>query len=132
MLQLVDCKRIKATMTKQEAIKLFLTILLFSLEFPCMAQISNDSIVADFRHFIEYLEETHPAPYTNYGGKSPVSSFGAYHFPNVERGEYNNRRRVLLADSLISCPVTGWTHLYQLPNPTNRIAYPCTNCIPHH
>ena len=57
-------------MTKKESIKLFLAILLFSLEFPCMAQIPNDSIVADFRHFIEYLEETHPDPYTNYGGKA--------------------------------------------------------------
>ena len=57
-------------MTKIKSIKLFLTILLFSLEFPCMAQIPNDSIVADFRHFIEYLEETHPDPYTNYGGKA--------------------------------------------------------------
>lgn len=33
------------------------------------AQIPTDSIVADFNEFIRLLEETHPDPYTNYGGK---------------------------------------------------------------
>ncbi len=47
-----------------------LAALFFSLVFSCMAQLPNDSIIADFHHFIEYLEETHPDPYTNYGGKA--------------------------------------------------------------
>ena len=34
-----------------------------------IAQIPNDSIVADFNEFIRLLEETHPDPYTNYGGR---------------------------------------------------------------
>lgn len=33
------------------------------------AQVPNDSIVADFNEFIRLLEETHPDPYTNYGGR---------------------------------------------------------------
>ena len=33
------------------------------------AQVPTDSIVADFRDFVKYLEEIHPDPYTNYGGK---------------------------------------------------------------
>ena len=34
-----------------------------------MAQVPTDSIVADFNEFVRLLEETHPDPYTNYGGK---------------------------------------------------------------
>ncbi len=44
-----------------------LAALFFSLVFSCMAQLPNDSIIADFHHFIEYLEETHPDPYTEWG-----------------------------------------------------------------
>ena len=33
------------------------------------AQIPTDSIVADFNEFVRLLEDTHPDPYTNYGGK---------------------------------------------------------------
>lgn len=33
------------------------------------AQIPNDSIVADFNEFVRLLEETHPDPYSNYGGR---------------------------------------------------------------
>ena len=33
------------------------------------AQIPTDSIVADFNEFVRLLEETHPDPYTNFGGK---------------------------------------------------------------
>lgn len=33
------------------------------------AQIPTDSIVADFNEFVRLWEETHPAPYTNYGGR---------------------------------------------------------------
>ena len=32
-------------------------------------QVPNDSIVADFNDFERILEETHPDPYTNYGGR---------------------------------------------------------------
>ncbi len=34
-----------------------------------LAQVPNDSIVADFNEFVRLLEETHPDPYTNYGGR---------------------------------------------------------------
>lgn len=30
----------------------------------------TDSLIADFRHFVRLLEETHPDPYTNYGGRA--------------------------------------------------------------
>ena len=33
------------------------------------AQVPNDSIIADFNEFIRLLEETHPDPYTNFGGR---------------------------------------------------------------
>ena len=33
------------------------------------AQVPTDSIVADFNEFVRLLEETHPDPYTNYGGR---------------------------------------------------------------
>ena len=33
------------------------------------AQIPTDSIVADFNEFVRLLEETHPDPYTKYGGR---------------------------------------------------------------
>ena len=33
------------------------------------AQVPNDSIVADFNEFVRLLEETHPDPYTNFGGR---------------------------------------------------------------
>lgn len=33
------------------------------------AQMPTDSIVADFNEFVRLLEETHPDPYTNFGGK---------------------------------------------------------------
>lgn len=33
------------------------------------AQVPTDSIVADFNEFVRLMEETHPDPYTNYGGR---------------------------------------------------------------
>lgn len=30
----------------------------------------TDSLVQDFRYFVEQLEQTHPDPYTRYGGKA--------------------------------------------------------------
>ena len=33
------------------------------------AQMPTDSIIADFNEFVRLLEETHPDPYTNYGGR---------------------------------------------------------------
>lgn len=33
------------------------------------AQMPTDSIVADFNEFVRLMEETHPDPYTNYGGR---------------------------------------------------------------
>lgn len=33
------------------------------------AQVPTDSIVADFNEFIRLMEETHPDPYTKYGGR---------------------------------------------------------------
>lgn len=50
--------------------QLLLAILFFSLGLSCEAQLPNDSIIADFRSFIKHLENTHPDPYTNYGGKA--------------------------------------------------------------
>lgn len=50
--------------------RLLLAILFFSLGLSCEAQLPNDSIIADFRSFIKHLEDTHPDPYTNYGGKA--------------------------------------------------------------
>lgn len=50
--------------------RLPLAILFFSLGLSCEAQLPNDSIIADFRSFIKHLEDTHPDPYTNYGGKA--------------------------------------------------------------
>lgn len=50
--------------------RLPLVLFFLALGWPCVAQIPNDSIISDFRHFIDYLEETHPDPYTNYGGRA--------------------------------------------------------------
>lgn len=50
--------------------RLPLVLFFLTLGWPCVAQIPNDSIISDFRHFIDYLEETHPDPYTNYGGRA--------------------------------------------------------------
>ena len=47
-------------------LSLLTTVLAFN---SANAQIPTDSIVADFNEFIRLLEETHPDPYTNYGGK---------------------------------------------------------------
>ena len=49
-----------------------LSVLILTLVFAAIctnAQIPNDSIVADFNEFVRLLEETHPDPYTNYGGR---------------------------------------------------------------
>lgn len=46
-----------------------LLLIVFSIGNSCQAQIPTDSIVADFNEFVRLLEETHPDPYTNYGGK---------------------------------------------------------------
>ena len=43
------------------------------------AQIPTDSIVADFNEFVRLLEETHPDPYTNYGGKPFFRLEAMYH-----------------------------------------------------
>ena len=47
-----------------------LLLAMLSASTSVVAQISNDSIVADFRYFLHQLETTHPDPYTNYGGKA--------------------------------------------------------------
>lgn len=57
-------------MKRDLSIRLPIVIFVFSLGLPCVAQKPNDSILSDFRRFIEYLEETHPDPYTNYGGRA--------------------------------------------------------------
>lgn len=51
--------------------KTVLTIALAILLAPniAMSQVPTDSIVADFNEFVRLLEETHPDPYTNYGGR---------------------------------------------------------------
>ena len=47
-----------------------LLLAMLSASTSVVAQISNDSIVADFSYFLHQLETTHPDPYTNYGGKA--------------------------------------------------------------
>ena len=49
--------------------KLIFATILMVLALSAGAQVPNDSIVADFNEFVRLLEETHPDPYTNYGGK---------------------------------------------------------------
>ena len=47
-----------------------LSVLTMVLAFNSVnAQVPTDSIVADFNEFVRLLEETHPDPYTNYGGR---------------------------------------------------------------
>jgi len=47
-----------------------LSVLITALAFnSAHAQIPTDSIVADFNEFVRLMEETHPDPYTNYGGR---------------------------------------------------------------
>lgn len=49
---------------------LFLSSLLFLLS--AQAQVNNnlrDTLTSDFDSFIKILEETHPDPYTRFGGK---------------------------------------------------------------
>lgn len=49
--------------------KLIIATILTVMALNAVAQVPNDSIVADFNEFVRLLEETHPDPYTNYGGK---------------------------------------------------------------
>lgn len=53
-----------------------LTALLFLLSFPLFTfatnrviEIEKDSIISDFDALVKIIEDTHPDPYTNYGGK---------------------------------------------------------------
>lgn len=52
-------------------LKIFLVLIGLLLGRLVAAQevMSKDSLVADFRLFVKYLEETHPDPYSGYGGK---------------------------------------------------------------
>lgn len=36
---------------------------------PAQSVLPKDSLIADFRLFVKYLEETHPDPYSGFGGK---------------------------------------------------------------
>ena len=47
-------------------LSVLITLLAFN---SAHAQIPTDSIVADFNEFVRLMEETHPDPYTNYGGR---------------------------------------------------------------
>lgn len=47
-------------------LSVLITVLAFN---SANAQMPTDSIVADFNEFVRLLEETHPDPYTNYGGR---------------------------------------------------------------
>lgn len=62
--------------------KIYLTALLLAFVAPVAATIHQgksteipqaptavDSVCADFDKFVEYLEETHPDPYTAFGGR---------------------------------------------------------------
>ena len=51
--------------------KLVLTIWFLGVAGMAIAQevISRDTLIADFRQFVSYLEETHPDPYSAFGGK---------------------------------------------------------------
>ena len=49
--------------------KMIFATILMVMALSAVAQVPNDSIVADFNEFVRLLEETHPDPYTNYGGK---------------------------------------------------------------
>ena len=52
------------------SIKLSFSALMLMLAFnSASAQVPTDSIIADFNEFVRLLEETHPDPYTNYGGR---------------------------------------------------------------
>lgn len=48
---------------------LFLSVSFLLLTNSVKAQIPNDSIIADFKCFVNYLETIHADPYTNYGGR---------------------------------------------------------------
>lgn len=48
---------------------LFLSVSFLLLTNSVKAQISNDSIIADFKCFVNYLETIHADPYANYGGR---------------------------------------------------------------
>ena len=54
---------------KSFILTLFSFILALLAAGNCQAQVPTDSIVADFNEFVRLLEETHPDPYTNYGGR---------------------------------------------------------------
>lgn len=50
-------------------IVLIIVLTVFAACSTAFAQVPTDSIVADFNEFVRLLEETHPDPYTNYGGR---------------------------------------------------------------
>ena len=52
--------------TRATWLSVLITVLAFN---SANAQIPTDSIVADFNEFVRLMEETHPDPYTNYGGR---------------------------------------------------------------
>ncbi|MDR0660789.1 MAG: S41 family peptidase [Prevotellaceae bacterium] len=48
---------------------LFSFFLLFIFSSTYSQQVSGDTLVADFKYLVKALEETHPDPYTGFGGK---------------------------------------------------------------
>ncbi len=63
---MIQIMKLTTFFQRASLLSLLTTVLAFN---SANAQIPTDSIVADFNEFIRLLEETHPDPYTNYGGK---------------------------------------------------------------
>ena len=58
--------KLTSLFSRATLLSVLITLLAFN---SAHAQIPTDSIVADFNEFVRLMEETHPDPYTNYGGR---------------------------------------------------------------
>jgi hypothetical protein len=54
---------------RKKSLTLAMMLITLMMTSAAQAQIPTDSIVADFNEFVRLMEETHPDPYTNYGGR---------------------------------------------------------------
>lgn len=93
---------------------------------PQEARLCRDSVIADFRHYVSLLEETHPDPYTAYGGR--VFFRKAANDMEASLRKLADVSVAMLADSIKSftaCLHDGHTSVYygNLDESAKRYAY---------
>lgn len=86
----------------------------------------RDSLVADFRQFIHYLEETHPDPYTAFGGKVFFHREAAKTEKKLSEQDYDLKAFCTQIERFLATLGDGHTHLAmsRIKQPASSLFFP--------